>query len=98
MPAIEQQPEIRPDALIVTGVTHNNKACRLIDNSASLQKETLESLLKDLIEQQVFGLKGLSSSGGNTLVMGAPEFNHIQLEERLYQIILLPYDAYLEPF
>ncbi len=85
-------------AVIVEGVAHNGRPCRVVDNTGHIDRAELKALLDTLIEQKSFGLSGLSQAGGNTITVGGPEFTHIQFGERLYRLILLPYEARLEAF
>ncbi len=83
---------------VVEGVAHNGKRCRVIDNTGSIARAELQGLLAQLIEQRRFGVSGLSAAGSNSIRVGAPDFTHIQIAERLYRLILLPYEARLEEF
>lgn len=85
-------------AIVIEGVAHNGKPCRIVDNTGTVAREELEMLLAELIEQRRFGLSGRSSAGGTSIRIGEPEFTHIQLGDELYRFILLPYEARLEVF
>ena len=85
-------------ANVIEGVTHTGKPCRIVDNTGTVPRAELESLLADLIEQRRFGLSGRSAAGGSTIRIGEPDFTHIQLGESLYRLILLPYEARIEVF
>lgn len=90
--------DIRPDAVIIEGVAHNGKPCRIVDNTASVDPEQLHALLQELIEQRRFGLGGLSVAGGNRIAIDEPLGGHIQLGDELYRLLLFPYEARIEPF
>lgn len=90
--------EIRPDAVIIEGVAHNGKPCRIVDNTASADPEELRALLQTLIEEKRFGLGGISVSGGNRISLDEPIGTHIQIGNDLYRILLYPYEARIEPF
>lgn len=85
-----------PNAVIVEGIAHNGKPCRLVDNTGTVSREELEALLKDLISNKEFGLKGVSQ--GETLTMGGTRFTHVQVGDSLYRLLLFPYEARLEKF
>lgn len=96
-----QDPRIPPlntHAVIVEGRAHNGRPCRVVDNTATVERALLEELLADLVSARRFGLGGLSAGGDNTIRIGAPEFTHIQLGEAVYRLILFPYEARLEAF
>ena len=82
--------------ITVEGRTRRGRPCRLIDRTGTLSRETLESLLADLVEQDQFGALGLSE--GEVLSLDAPRFTHIQLEGRLYRFFLYRYHAVIETF
>lgn len=90
--------EIRPDAVIIEGVAHNGKPCRVVDNTASVPRAELRDLLNTLIEEKRFGLGGMSVAGGNRIALDEPVGTHIQLGDDLYRILLYPYEARIEPF
>lgn len=85
-------------AVVLEGVAHNGRPCRVVDNTGRIDPAELKSLLDSLIEQKRFGLSGLSQAGGSTITLGEPEFTHIQFADQLYRLILLPYEARLEAF
>lgn len=85
-------------AVIVEGVAHNGKSCRIVDNTGTIPHDELEALLAELIEQRRFGLSGRSLAGSDRIRLGEPEFTHIQLGGELYRFILLPYEARIEVF
>ena len=85
-------------AVVIEGVAHNGKPCRIVDNTGTVARDELESLLAELIEQRRFGLSGRSLAGSDCIRLGEPEFTHIQLGTELYRFILLPYEARIEAF
>ena len=91
-------PPLRSDAVLLVGMTKRGKPCRLIDNTVSAPHEELKALLNDLIEQEHFGPSGLSTAGGNTIRIGAPQSAHVQLGENIYRMIVVDYEARLEEF
>lgn len=94
----EDIPPISPEAVILEGVAHNGKACRIVDNTGRVPRAELDSLLAQLIEGRHFGLGGMSAAGSNAIRLGAPEFTHVQLGDDVYRLILLPYEARIEAF
>jgi hypothetical protein len=82
----------------IEGVAHNGKPCRLVDSTGAVPPEELRALLDDLIRERRFGISGLSAAGSNAIRLGAPEFTHIQMAGELYRLIVLPYEARIEPF
>lgn len=89
---------LRPDAVVVEGRTHNGKPCRIVDNTASVATTELRAVLEALIRERKFGPGGLSASGGHTIRLGAPVATHVQFGERLYRLLLYPYEARIEHF
>jgi hypothetical protein len=85
------------DAVILEGRTLRGRPCRIVDNTATVDRSELHELLQSLIAQDRFRMGG-RSSGDNTIAIGAPEFGHIQLGGRLYRLILFPYEARIERF
>lgn len=90
--------DANPAAAVVDGMTKSGKPCRVVDNTASVDRAELTGLLNDLIEQDCFGIRGMSVAGRNAITLGAPSFTHVQLGGRLYRLLLLPYEARLERF
>lgn len=90
--------EISPQAVILEGVAHNGRACRIVDNTGRVPREELRALLEALIAERRFGLSGRSAAGGNTIRLGAPEFTHVQLGGELYRLVLFPYEARIDVF
>ena len=91
-------PPLRSEAVILEAKTKRGKLCRVIDNTVSVPREELKALLNDLIEQEHFGPSGLSTAGGNTIRIGAPQSAHVQLGENIYRMIVVGYEARLEEF
>jgi len=89
---------VNPDAVIIEGLTKSGKPCRVVDNTASVERAELAGLLADLIEQDRFGIRGMSAAGENTVTLGAPVFTHIQLGGEIYRLLVLPYEARIEHF
>jgi len=87
-----------PDARIIEAVTQTGKPCRVVDNTGTIERAELERLLGDLIAGHHFGLRALSASGGNAIRLGEPAFTHMQFGDRIYRMLLFPYEARLEAF
>lgn len=79
-------------------MTKSGKPCRVVDNTASVERAELAGLLADLIEHDRFGIRGMSAAGENTVTLGAPVFTHIQLGGEIYRLLVLPYEARIERF
>lgn len=90
--------KLAPGAVVVEGRTHLGKPCRIVDNTGSVSRSDLEATLERLIEDRRFGLTGLSPQGGNRIPIAQPSGTHVQFGERLYRILLFPYEARIEPF
>ncbi len=82
---------------IIIGTTHHGKPCKIIDATATLSQDTLQELLNDLIKKRSFGLSGYSQDG-QTIKFNQTRFSHIQIQNQLYRLILLPYEARIEKF
>lgn len=95
---MNQEHPIEDHATIVDGYAHNGKPCRVVDNTGTIPRDELVAFLDELVEQQRFGMSGLSSTGGNTIRLGEPELVHVQFGETLYRLILMPYEARIERF
>lgn len=93
-----EKPPLNACAVVIEGTAHNGKPCRLVDNTGTIARQELESLLQSLIEQQAFGLSGLSAMGGNTIKLGEPDFTHVQMGDDMYRLIVWPYEARLDVF
>ncbi|MEL5849107.1 MAG: hypothetical protein U7M05_07030 [Candidatus Igneacidithiobacillus chanchocoensis] len=91
-------PPISPHARIVTGETKRGKPCRVVDNTGSVAEEHLQELLLELVEQDLFQPLGLSSTGGNSIQIGAAKNAHVQLGNDLYRLIVADYEARVESF
>lgn len=91
-------PELDSGSVVIVGTAHNGKACRLVDRTGRIDPPALQALLATLIEQKQFGLSGRSAPGDNTIRLGAPQYGHIQIDEKLYRMTLRPYEAVLEGF
>ncbi len=89
-------PDTPSPSITVEGLTRRGRPCHLTDKTATLSPETLESLLQDLIDQEQFGVLGVTQ--GDTLSLGAPRFSHIQLEGRLYRLLVFRHHATIEEF
>lgn len=89
---------VRPDAIVVDGVTHTGKACRIVDNTASVERAALREVLDTLIRERRFGPGVRFHSSGRMVSLDRPLCSHVQFGERLYRILLFPYEARIEPF
>ena len=87
-----------PDATIIESIAHNGKPCRIVDNTGTIDRTELEQLLADLISERHFGLRAISAKGSNAIKLGEPEFTHMQFGDRIYRMLLFPYEARLEAF
>ncbi|MDH5547654.1 MAG: hypothetical protein OEZ43_18910 [Gammaproteobacteria bacterium] len=89
--------EYSPEAIIVEDKAQNGKTCRIVDNTGSIPVQELAQLLGQMIEDKQFGIKGLSDSQGN-LRLREPRGGHIQINGRLYRMIINTYEAILDEF
>lgn len=89
---------VRADAVIVEGVTHTGRACRIVDNTASIERAALREVLEALIRERRFGVTALSATGGSVIPLDRPRSTHIQFGDTLYRILLFPYEARIERF
>lgn len=89
---------VHADAVIVEGITHTGKPCRIVDNTASIDRAALHDVLDALIRERRFGISGLSAAGGAVIPLDRPRATHIQFGDTLYRILLFPYEARIEPF
>ncbi|AGA32743.1 hypothetical protein TVNIR_1059 [Thioalkalivibrio nitratireducens DSM 14787] len=87
-----------PGATVIDAIAHNGRPCRIVDNTGSIARDELERLLEDLIQGRHFGLRAVSASGSSEIRLGEPEFAHMQFGERIYRLLLFPYEARLEAF
>lgn len=90
---------LRADAVRVEGMTRGGKPCVLLDNTGDrLPLAELKDILQGLIEQEAFGFKVLSPSGGATLDLDRRECAHIQIGDRLYRLLIYRLEARIELF
>ncbi len=89
---------IRPGATVIEGTTLHGRPCRIIDNTGSVDPAELRAVLDALVAERRFGLRAVSPHGGNTLSLDHPDATHIQFGDRLYRLLLFPYEAHVEPF
>ena len=85
-------------AIIVQGIALNGKPCRLVDNTGTASEEILRDLLANLIRERCFGFSVSSGGGESTVSLDRPTFGHVQLDERVYRLIVRKYEARLEAF
>jgi hypothetical protein len=90
---------LREDAVRVAGTSKTGKHCELIDNTGrQLPLDELQAILNALIENEVFGFKSFSASGGDTISLDRRESSHIQVGDDLYRLIVFRYEARIENF
>ncbi|OBS08050.1 hypothetical protein [Acidihalobacter prosperus] len=89
---------LSPDACVIDGQARNGKPCRIVDNTGTVPLPELRALLEQLIEDGRFGISGRSQVGDGRMLIGAPEFTHLQIGESVYRFILFPYEARIEAF
>lgn len=89
---------IHPDATIIESRTHTGRICRIIDNTRSIDRAELSSVLETLIQEKRFGVAALSAHGSGVLSIGHPDSTHIQFGDTLYRLLLFPYEARIELF
>ncbi|MCG5517243.1 MULTISPECIES: hypothetical protein [unclassified Ectothiorhodospira] len=85
-------------SVVVESVTTAGKPCRIVDTTGTVRRDVLASLLEQLIAERRFGLSALSAAGSGVINLDEPQFAHVQLDEALYRLILLPDEARLELF
>ncbi|AOU96901.1 hypothetical protein BI364_01770 [Acidihalobacter yilgarnensis] len=85
-------------AIIIEGVTRHGKPCRVVDNTGAVPVPELQALLDQLIKDGRFGLSGRSLAGDSRMLIGAPDFSHVQFGDAVYRFILFPYEARIEAF
>lgn len=90
--------DLAPHAVIIEGVAHNGRPCRVVDNTGTVDRQRLKELLDELVQQRQFGLQGLSGSGDNAIPIGGPRYSHVQIGNDLYRLLLFPYEARIEKF
>lgn len=84
-----------PGSQEVCGETLSGKACRVIDTTGEISRQDLEMLLNQLIQENHFGIKGISDAQGN-IKLGEPQLSNIQFGDTLYRLLLFPYEARIE--
>jgi len=89
--------EINANATKVSCKNHNKKKCTLFDNTGNIPQKELEKLLKQLVENQHFGINALSASDG-IIYLDKPKLSHIQIKDDLYRLYLYRYHAIIESF
>lgn len=89
---------IAKTAIIVHGVAQNGKSCRLVDNTGTASEEMMRDLLAGLIRERCFGFTVRSGGGETTVALDKPAFGHVQLDDRVYRLIVGRYEARLEAF
>ncbi len=87
-----------PAAHCVEGISHTGRPCRLMDNTGTVDRAQLQTLLDELIAQKLFGPQALSGAGDNTLRLDQPRITHIQFGDTLYRLLLFPHEARIEKF
>ena len=85
-------------AVVIEGIALNGKPCRIVDNTGTVSPGELRLLLDELIQEGRFGLSGRSLNGDGRMMIGAPDFTHIQFGDAVYRFILFPYEARIEAF
>ncbi|HSD44291.1 MAG TPA: hypothetical protein VLD36_20805 [Burkholderiales bacterium] len=99
IPDFEAANPLRPDATRLGGTTRRGKPCELIDNSGDrLPAAELQAILDALIREDRFGFAAATAAGGSTLDLARRESAHIQVEGRLYRLIVFRYQARIERF
>lgn len=90
---------LRADAVIYSGTNQRGKKCELVDNTG-MQLNAIEcrDILNALIENDVFGFRTLSASGGDTISLERRESTHVQVGDDLYRLIVFRYQARIENF
>lgn len=90
--------EFSDHAVVLEGVAHNGKPCRIVDNTGGIDRDELQATLDQLISDKAFGISGKSVLGGNTIAIGAAEYGHVQFGDDIYRMILKPYEAIVDTF
>jgi hypothetical protein len=99
IPDFEAANPLRPDAPRRGGTTRRGKACELIDNTGDrLPASALQDILDALIREDRFGFATATAAGGTTLDLARREGAHIQVDGRLYRLIVYRYQARIEQF
>ncbi|QKT03125.1 hypothetical protein HUS23_04545 [Ectothiorhodospiraceae bacterium 2226] len=89
---------MQPQPTVIEGTTHHGKPCRVVDNTGEIDAQELRVVLEALIAERRFGLGGLSAAGGNTITIGEPVLSHAQFGDKLYRLLLFPYELRIESF
>ena len=83
--------------LRVESRTARGRICELVDKSGdAIPAPELERLLADLIAGGAFGFR--AKGAAEAVMLGEPEFAHVQIAGRLYRLIVEHYTARLERF
>ncbi len=90
---------LRDDAIHYQTTNKHGKPCVLVDNTGHrLNAEACREILDSLIENDIFGFRTLSASGGDTISLERRESTHVQIGEELYRLIVFRYEARIELF
>ncbi|MHB1676426.1 MAG: hypothetical protein ACYCSS_02645 [Sulfuriferula sp.] len=90
---------LRADAIHYRAINSRGKSCSLVDNTgAQLAANECQEILSSLIENDVFGFRTLSASGGDTISLDRRESTHVQVGAELYRLIVFRYQARIELF
>ena len=90
---------LREDAVHYSEMNARGKKCELIDNTGeNLDPAECREILKSLLENDVFGFRTLSASGGDTIKLDRRESTHVQVGDNLYRLVVFRYQARIELF
>ena len=89
--------QISEGATIVEATNVQGKTCQLVDNTGTIDHQTLKNLLSELIDGNQFGINALSSQNG-VINIDKPRLTHIQINKELYRLLLYRYQAIIESF
>ncbi|MHB0992209.1 MAG: hypothetical protein ACYC3O_08105 [Burkholderiales bacterium] len=90
---------LREDAVNYRATNKHGKKCLLVDNTGKqLNEADCREILDSLIENDIFGFRTLSASGGDTISLERRESTHVQVGEDLYRLIVFRYEARIELF
>lgn len=90
---------LRDDAIHYRSTNKHGKTCNLVDNTGNrLNADDCREILDSLIENDIFGFRTLSASGGDTISLERRESTHVQVGEDLYRLIVFRYEARIELF
>lgn len=90
---------LRDDAVNYQAINKHGKKCLLVDNTGKgLNEADCREILDSLIENDIFGFRTLSASGGDTISLERRESTHVQVGEDLYRLIVFRYEARIELF